>query len=173
MNGLRTVLEFSADDCPVWRPVHDGVMGGLSRGAFHRTERGTGMFSGEISRANNGGFASIRAAVGPLDLSDCAGLAVRARGEGQTWQLRLRQHDDGDGVAWRALFTTVAGQWTETRLLFGDFSAVFRGRPVADAPPFDPRRLGQVGFLLSGVPAGPFTLEVAWVRAWSDSAASP
>lgn len=173
MDDQGTLIDFRTADIAGWRPVHDVVMGGLSRGGLVRTEAGTALFNGEISLANRGGFASVRAAVGPLDLSAFRGLAVRVRGDGRTWQLRLRPDDDGDGVAWRALFPTTADQWTEARLPFTDFAPVFRGHAVPGAPPFDPRRLGQVGFMVSGGPAGAFSLELAWVRAWNAGAMEP
>ena len=173
MDHELTLIDFATADPADWRPVHDGVMGGLSQGGPRTTETGTLRFSGVISLANNGGFASVRAALGPVDLSAHEGLAVRARGDGRTWQLRLRPVDDGDGIAWRALFPTVADRWIVTRIAFADFAPVFRGRPVTGAPPFDPRRVGQVGFMVTGAPAGAFSLELDWLRAWSAGTLAP
>lgn len=170
MDDHKTLVDFPTAGLDAWRPVHDGVMGGWSEGGLRRTETGTALFTGEISLANRGGFASVRMALGPLDLSAFKGLAVRVRGDGRTWQLRLRAGDDIDGVAWRALFPTTAGQWTEARMAFADFSPVFRGRDVPGAPPFDPGHLGQVGFMVAGGPAGAFSLELAWLHAWGGGA---
>ena len=50
----------AADSLQAWNSVNDGVMGGVSKGGVSRTEQGTMLFSGELSLANNGGFASIR-----------------------------------------------------------------------------------------------------------------
>lgn len=162
------LVDFGVGPGPAWRPVHDGVMGGLSVGALVANPEGFGRFAGGISLANGGGFASVRAAVGPCDVSAWDGLAVRARGDGRIWQLRLRPAHEGDGVgvAWRAFFRTEPGQWDEIRLPFAQFTAVFRGRLVPGAGPFDPRRLGEIGFMTTGAPPGPFALDVAWVRAW-------
>ena len=43
-----------------WRIVNDGVMGGISRSSLTLTDIGNGKFSGHVSLANNGGFASIQ-----------------------------------------------------------------------------------------------------------------
>ena len=40
-----------------WISVNDGVMGGVSKGGFKRTDAGTMVFSGDLSLENNGGFA--------------------------------------------------------------------------------------------------------------------
>lgn len=173
MDDQLTLIDFSAADPAAWRPVHDGVMGGLSRGGLRTTDNRTLRFTGAISLANNGGFASVRTALGPLDLSAHEGLAVRVRGDGRTWQLRLRPDDDGDGIAWRALFPTVADRWTEARIAFADFEPIFRGRPVPGAPPFDARRVGQVGFMVNGAPSGGFSLELEWLRAWGAGTLAP
>jgi hypothetical protein len=53
-----------------------------------------------LSLENNGGFASVRCLVGLTDLSEFAGLAVRVRGDGRPYQLRLRGNDRFDGVAY-------------------------------------------------------------------------
>ena len=52
-----------------WTSVNDGVMGGISRGGFKRTEQKTLLFSGELSLENNGGFASIRTKPRTLNLA--------------------------------------------------------------------------------------------------------
>ena len=61
-----------------WRITNDGVMGGLSRSAVH-TADGTLVFDGELSRENNGGFASVLgaldAATQPHGLATTAGMA--------------------------------------------------------------------------------------------------
>lgn len=45
-----------------WRPLHDGVMGGVSSGSAAATADGA-RFDGRLSLENNGGFASFRADV--------------------------------------------------------------------------------------------------------------
>jgi hypothetical protein len=43
-----------------WNVVNDGVMGGISKSSLVLTNTGNGKFSGHVSLANNGGFASIQ-----------------------------------------------------------------------------------------------------------------
>lgn len=71
-----------------WGPVDDVVMGGVSRSGFSTVsgagEDGApgGVFSGDVTTANNGGFASVRTRNidPPLDLSSCDGLEIRLFG---------------------------------------------------------------------------------------------
>jgi len=160
------ILDFSDADRSEWHVVNDGVMGGVSQSEIRRTDHGTGVFSGVLSLENNGGFASVRAAVGPRDLSACKGLEVRVRGDGRTYQLRLRTDDRFDGVAYRAHFETRAGEWITVRIPFGQFLPAFRGRTLVDAPPLDRSRIHQVAFMLADKKPGPFALEIDFLRAW-------
>ncbi|MBL8794596.1 MAG: CIA30 family protein [Planctomycetia bacterium] len=45
------------------------------------------------------------------------------------------------------------------------FQATSFGRLVRDAGPVDPPEVNGLGFLLGDKKAGPFTLEVEWIRA--------
>ena len=63
------LLAFDTSESGLWRSVNDGVMGGLSRGSLRIVAAGVGIFEGEVSLENNGGFASVRATIGPRDLS--------------------------------------------------------------------------------------------------------
>ena len=47
---------------------------------------------------------------GLVILAAATGLIVRVKGDGRTYQLRLRTSDRFDGVAYRALFATDAGE---------------------------------------------------------------
>jgi monofunctional biosynthetic peptidoglycan transglycosylase len=158
------LVDFSAG-AEAWRPINDGVMGGLSRSRLRTTPEGTAVFEGEVSLENNGGFASVRAALGRMDLSEYAGLAARVRGDGRAYQIRLRTNDRFDGIAYRARVTPAAGAWQVVKVPFSAFEPTFRGRRPAGAPPLAKGRICQLGFLVGDKQAGPFRLEIAWVRA--------
>ena len=163
----RTLVDFVAADSSLseWRTVDDVVMGGVSRSRIHRTEDGTAVFEGTLSLENNGGFASVRTLTEPPDLSGCKDVVVRVRGDGRRYRLRLRTDERFDGIAYQATFPTEAGEWTEVAIPFTAFEPSFRGRKPPGAPPLDPARIRQVGFLVADGQEGEFRLEVAWVRA--------
>ena len=148
-----------------WQAVHDTVMGGLSRGGLSHAD-GLLVFSGHLSLANNGGFASVRTLPRPLPLADHHGLLLRVRGDGRTYQLRLRDSDNFDGPAWRFEFTTTAGEWTQVTAPFSRFEQVFRGRRLGGGAVLDPARVRQLGFMVADKQAGEFRLEVEAVTAY-------
>jgi monofunctional biosynthetic peptidoglycan transglycosylase len=160
----RVIVDFG-DRNATWRPVNDNVMGGLSRGRLRVTPEDTAVFEGEISLENNGGFSSVRGSLGRMDLSRFEGLAVRLRGDGREYQIRLRTGATLDGIAYRARLTPSADSWQVVKVPFAEFVPTFRGRRPVGAPPLDIREIRQLGFLIADEQAGPFRLEIAWVRA--------
>ncbi len=140
-----------------WVIINDGVMGGRSTSSAETFGDGL-RFRGRLSLENNGGFASTRRSV---DSVSPAAVAVRleVRGDGRRYQLRLRQHEGLDGVAWRAFFET-RDEWTVIDLPLSAFEPVFRGRPVPDAGELVPGAIAQLGFMLADGQPGDFTLDV-------------
>ena len=160
-----TLIDFSESDSSQWFVINDGVMGGMSQSDVSRTNQQTGVFAGELSLENNGGFASVRAAVGELDLSAFHGIEIRVRGDGRTYQLRLRTNDSFDGVAYRAFFDTRQDEWLTIVIPFEEFLPTFRGRTLPDMPALDVSRIQQVGFMVADKKPGAFSLEIDTVRA--------
>jgi monofunctional biosynthetic peptidoglycan transglycosylase len=158
-----TLMEFNEGEMP-WRVVNDTVMGGVSRSGVGTTEAGTLLFEGTVSLENNGGFASCRADLGSMDLSESRGLAIRVRGDGQRYGFSLRDRARFDGVNHRVHFETTANEWETFEFQFSDFEAEFRGRSVPGASPLDTGRLRSLGLIISDKQEGAFRLEVDWIR---------
>lgn len=152
------IFDFAAD-AEAWPSIDDGVMGGVSSSAMV-IEGGVASFRGEVSFANNGGFASLRSRPQARDLSACEGLVLRVRGDGRRYGLRLRTDAAFDGVSYQAELQPPAGEWVEVALPFTAFDPVFRGRRVADHPPLDPARVTTFGLIIARQ-EGPFRLDVA------------
>ena len=163
--AVLSLSEFRADETAAWRSVNDVVMGGRSASRLAATNDGTGRFEGTVSLENNGGFASVRRMLGPVDLGDFAGLALRVRGDGRRYRLRLRTDERYDGIAWQARFDTRPDAWTVVILPFGEFEPSYRGRRPAGAGPLDTRRVTQLGLMIAARQAGDFELELDWIRA--------
>jgi len=164
-NNDKELTGFEPGEPIEWRPINDGVMGGLSRSLLKITPAGTGLFEGEVSLANNGGFASVRARLGPVDLSGYQSLAARVRGDGKRYRLRLHTGAGVDGIAYQADFDTEAGEWQEIVLPFSSFEPTFRGRRLTDVEPLDTGNVQQIGLMIADKQAGAFRLELDWIRA--------
>jgi monofunctional biosynthetic peptidoglycan transglycosylase len=173
MDEQNNLIDFSKADRGGWYVINDGVMGGVSQSDIRRTDQGTGVFEGVLSLENNGGFASVRVVVERRNLTAYSGLEVRVRGDGRTYQLRLRTNDSFDGIAYRADFETRDGEWTTTRIPFDQFLPGFRGRTLSDAAPLDTSQIQQLGFMLADKKPGPFSLEIDFVRVWKSTEVDP
>lgn len=162
---MTRLIDFrDAGEANRWRAINDAVMDGVSRGGL-TVEDGTGVFSGETSLENNGGFASVRRDPEAFDLARQAGMALRVRGDGRTYQLRLYTDQLPRGAAYRAEFQPTADQWQRITLPWHAFEPMFRGRRLGEVAPLDPARIDQVGLMIVDRQAGPFRLEVAWLDA--------
>jgi len=160
----KTLYDFSVTNAPAWQVVNDDVMGGASTSSFSVTN-GVAVFRGEVSLENNGGFASVRSLSSRHDLAGCDAFVIRVRGDGRRYKFTVRTETGFDAPIYQCAFTTKRGEWEELRLAFKDFVPTFRGRVLTDAPLLDPAKVTSVGFLISDKQAGPFQLEVAWIKA--------
>ena len=165
---MLTVVELTENAADRWHIVNDDVMGGVSRSRISFDEAGA-TFEGRLSRENEGGFAWVRTSLERTDLSECEGIAVRAEGGGDTFQLRLRTDDAGPEISYRARFRAPEGDVRMIRVPFSGFEPMRRGRAAPEAGPLDPSRVVQLGFLIADGQEGPFRLRFEWIGAYRDS----
>ena len=120
------LIDFTeAEEGKHWIAINDGIMGGISQSRIELTPAATGMFTGQLSLKNNGGFASIRRRAENYNLKGCSGIMLKVKGDGRTYQFRVKTDDQYDGVVYRTLFETDARQWQLINLPFAGFSASF------------------------------------------------
>ena len=169
---LRPLATFESDEClEAWTSVNDGVMGGVSKGGFSRSEQGTLIFKGELSLENNGGFSSIRMKPTELNLSGMSALVVKAKGDGRTYWLELRVANQMAASSYRAYLPTTAAEWKEIRVPLADFKLQAFGRELP-IKALDPAAVASVGFTLADKKAGAFELEIESVKASPEEAAA-
>jgi len=161
-----TLFDFqAATNSPAWEVVNDDVMGGVSASQFQVQTNGCAVFSGTVRLENNGGFASVRSAPVRENLTGLTAFVLRVRGDGRRYKFSVRTGAGLDTPLYQCSFTTKPGAWEEHRLAFGDFVPTFRGRVLTDVPPLNPAKVNSVGFLISDKQAGPFRLEIGWIKA--------
>ena len=160
-----TLFHFPDDSPAEWIVVNDGVMGGMSRSEFVAANAGFATFRGEMSLENNGGFASVRGYV-PNGISTGArAIEIRLRGDGRTYQVRLRMGERFDGIAYRAEFDTEPGDWVVVTLPLAVFEPTYRGYRPPSAAPLALVDVRQLGLMIADKKTGPFRLDVEWIRA--------
>jgi transforming growth factor-beta-induced protein len=161
----RLLFAFDKPEAPAqWRTTNDGVMGGRSDGQFKINEDKNMEFFGTLSLANNGGFASVRSSGSNLGLAKGDSIVARIRGDGREYNLNLYTPTRGIALAYRAEFETRKGQWIEVRIPLDTFVATSFGRVVRNQQ-LDPSEVNGLGILLGDKKAGPFQLEVEWIKA--------
>lgn len=156
-----------AESLADWYSIDDVVMGGASASRIDHDSRGHAVFSGVVSFANNGGFASVRCRVVESCRARIKAYALTVRGDGKTYKLSLRDGPEFDGVSYQAKFQAPPGDWVRIQLPVTDFVPVWRGRPVPDAPVLDTTRIRQIGFLIADRQEGPFRMEIQSINALS------
>lgn len=140
-------------------------MGGLSSGRVAQPEAGLLRFAGELSLENNGGFSQMQTTVPVGSMKDATGVELRVRGDGRTYQFDVRCSDVRMMAgSFQTKFETVKGEWTTLTLPFEDFRLYSFGRLVSNAPELKPAKIESIGVTLADKKAGPFQLDVDYVR---------
>ena len=149
-----------------WITVNDGVMGGKSKGG-PTFEDGRLNFAGTIN-TDGGGFSSIRTRPDEHDLTGTAGLLLRVKGDGRTYEASLRT-DAKLGRWWipvRAEFETTEGEWVEVFVPYDAMTPSIMGRVIEKNPPaLELDKVKSFGIMLADGQDGDFTLEVDWIKA--------
>lgn len=141
-----------------WRITDDAVMGGKSTGRF-LVEQGKGIFFGNISLDNNGGFSSVFRMINPLP-EDLETVTIDIQGDGLTYQLRMIVSLNGYRLAYKHKVNTIAGKREKLSFALADFQASFRGRNINNAPVLKSEDIREVGFLVTKKTAGKFYLSI-------------
>lgn len=146
------IFDFSqsGDIGQLWGAVDDVVMGGVSTSGL-RHEAGVALFTGTVSTANSGGFASVRTRnfEPPLNLSAHQGLELRVKGDGQRYKFLLRDQNRWDSIAYAYSFDTVAQEWITVKIPFKQLTPVFRAKTVSDAPAIAAQQIRALQVMLS------------------------
>ena len=159
------LFDFTEADAPKqWQTVNDGVMGGVSEGKFKITDAKTMEFFGTLSLANNGGFASVRTKVKKLSLEKDDTLVAKIRGDGRQYMLNLYPNKQRMAYSYRATVQTKKDEWIEVKVPLDKFEATSFGRIVKNAGLVKPEEINSLGFMLGDKKAGPFKMEIEWIK---------
>ncbi|OYU84486.1 MAG: CIA30 family protein [Flavobacterium sp. BFFFF2] len=143
-----------------WRIVNDGVMGGISKSSLVLTDAGHGQFSGHVSLANNGGFASIQLNTTIERAEEKKFVVLRVKGDGKAYEFRLKG-EVSQTESYVHPFTTT-GAWEHIKLQIRDFYPQFRGRKL-NMPNFNFKSVEQLSFLIANKQEEDFELLIDWI----------
>ncbi|MCS6815066.1 MAG: CIA30 family protein [Cyanobacteria bacterium] len=133
-----------------WGALDDVVMGGASQSQLIQQD-GVALFTGILSTANSGGFASVRTRNidPPLDLSAAMGIQLQVKGDGKRYKFMVRSQTQWDGIAYCYSFDTIAEQWITVQIPFAAMIPVFRARTLNSAEPLNTRQICSLQLMLS------------------------
>ena len=117
-------------------------MGGVSASQIQLNQN-RAVFSGNVSVANNGGFASVRTRnfSQALDLSNYEGIELKIQGDGKRYKLIVRGEDKWDGVGYCYSFDTFNNRPQSIRVPFDQLIPVFRAKSVPEKGKFNPNQV--------------------------------
>ncbi len=125
--------------------MDDSVMGGKSEGQFYLSPEGHGVFEGEVSLKNNGGFSSVRYSFDKTDIGQSTKVRILLKGDGKEYQLRLKANAS-DYYSYILPFST-SGEWQTIEIELSDLYPSFRGRKLNQAN-FSHDYIEELAFLI-------------------------
>ena len=160
-------LDFGKGGVTDWRSLNDDVMGGRSRCSVDYS-RSSLTWEGRVSLENNGGFSSVRSPWGNTDLSAFSSVTMRCRttnGDPDAFTLTMETSRQWWMPYWKANFK-VDGEWTEVTL---PFDAMKKSSAMTGELPKlwtwgDLSDILRIGLMKYDGQAGPFGLEIDWIR---------
>ncbi|MDD2985571.1 CIA30 family protein [Flavobacterium sp.] len=129
-----------------WIIVDDGVMGGVSAGKFSLNKEKNGVFEGNISLENNGGFSSVRHGFEPLQVNAESKIVLTLKGDGKDYQFRIKDKANSY-YSYITTFST-SGEWQKIEILLSDLYPSFRGQKL-QMPNFHKDTLEEITFLIA------------------------
>ncbi len=180
--GEKTIFDFTKpteDLKETWGALDDIVMGGVSESSIRLIDN-TALFTGNVSTANSGGFASVRTRnfESALDLTGFSGIQLRVKGDGKRYKLIVRSEAKWDGIGYCYSFDTVYNIWITVTIPFEKLIPVFRAKTVKDGSGLNTQTIYSFQLMLSKFEydgalnpkftPGSFQLQLESVKAYSE-----
>lgn len=156
MNQEFVIYDFSqTSDLRNWQNVDDRVMGGVSLGNLSISEDGHGIFKGDISLDNFGGFSSIRYRFDQIQTKSYNKFIIRIKGDKKRYQFRVKANAR-DAHSYIYYFQT-NGEWQDVEIPFNQMYASFRGQKL-NYPNFSGEKMEEISFLIGNKNAETFEI---------------
>jgi len=180
--GEKTIFDFTKpteDLKETWGALDDIVMGGVSESSIRLIDN-TALFTGNVSTANSGGFASVRTRnfESALDLTGFSGIQLRVKGDGKRYKLIVRSEAKWDGIGYCYSFDTVYNIWITVTIPFEKLIPVFRAKTVKDGSRLNTQTIYSFQLMLSKFEydgalnpkftPGSFQLQLESIKAYSE-----
>jgi NADH dehydrogenase [ubiquinone] 1 alpha subcomplex assembly factor 1 len=148
-----------------WSIINDGVMGGLSQSKA-TLEGDAVLFAGNVSLKNNGGFVSLRSALGNYDLSSYQYCEIRFKSDtDRKFELLIEKDTPFYLPKFRVKFAAKSKDWETLTIPLNDLEVSRMGNTLQQG--IDPKVLKdiqRIGFILADKQEGSFQLWIDYVK---------
>lgn len=153
-----TLFNFNSEsDISNWKIVNDTVMGGVSNANINKSVSQTGVFKGDVSLENNGGFAMVQYKFDTIMVDSFTKTTIKLKGDGKMYQFRIKTHLN-DKHAYIFPFKT-SGDWENITIPFSTMCPAFRGKKL-DIENYPGKQMALVAFLIGNKKEEAFKLEI-------------
>lgn len=159
-NNKKLFTFENPDSGKAWVSVNDNVMGGISDGKFKITQEKTLLFYGNLSLANNGGFASVRSLPKQLPLLKDESIEINVKGDGREYTINLYTSKRLTAFSYKQSFKTKKDEWMIITFALDKFTATSFGRIIPNAAPIDTNEINSIGFMIGDKKTETFQLEL-------------
>jgi NADH dehydrogenase [ubiquinone] 1 alpha subcomplex assembly factor 1 len=157
-NDTQTIFDFTENsNISAWRVVDDVVMGGVSQGNFKINENGNGLYFGNVSLENNGGFSSLRYRFDKIDVSNFSKVILKIKGDQKKYQIRIK-NKFRNYYSYISIFET-SGDWQLVEINLSEMYPAFRGRTL-DMENFSSNFIEEIAILIGNKKEQSFQLEI-------------
>ena len=147
-----------------WVVINDGVMGGLSTGKAVLKENSI-LFTGKISFANNGGFASLRSNRTKLNTSEVEFIEIKYRLTGLSFSFILEQDYRFYMPYFSHPLEITEGEWSVLRIPIDSFYETrlgnYTGYRLGEN---SSRNIFRLGFISRDKKAQDYELEIDYIN---------
>lgn len=151
-----TIYDFKkSSSIERWVVIDDIVMGGRSKETFELYPDGYGVFEGDVSLENNGGFSSIRYRFDKIKVNENNKITFRVKGSKSSFQVRVKESIKTE-YSYIAEFSTT-GSWQTIEISLKDMYPSYRGRKL-NLPNFSHNQIEEITFLVGNGKAEKFQL---------------
>jgi hypothetical protein len=140
-----------------WNTVNDTVMGGKSSSKMKLDQEGNGVFEGQVSLKNNGGFSSARLNLDKKQINNCTKIGLKLKGDGKKYQFRIKANSS-DYYSYTASFNT-SGNWEYIEIPISNMTPTYRGRQL-DKSNFSEKYFEQISLFIGNKKEEKFKLIV-------------
>lgn len=157
------------------------IRGKSTASISYNDETKTGVFEGvldltvddeaaRVAMLTKSGYAAIRfpGFAKPMDLQQYDCFRIRAKGDGRVYVLNIVPFERYMEEEWRMFqvpLVTKAGVWQTTTIPFGALMSSYRGKIDENHGLYFGQEVLSVGILMAQRQAGPFRLELDWLKA--------